>query len=324
MSSAIPTAAGVAVTVRGPIPAGEMGITLPHEHLLLRHTPPEVVLDDPDLAAEEVAAFGRAGGGTVVEVTSLGIGRDPEGLQRISERAGVHVIMGSGYYKFRWHPPDMPGKTVADIEEEIVRDLTVGAGDTGIRAGVIGEVGISEFLEPNEEKALTASARAHLRTGAAINLHVHLIDKREEEALRMRVLDILEREGVGLNRVIVSHCEGGDADPAYHERIARRGAYVEYDLFGMDALRGLPIPDYESEARILRRLIDRGLLNRILVSQDICYRKLLRRNGGWGYAHLLKDAVPRLSAAGVSESEIRAITVENPRTVFPFWIGGGR
>lgn len=320
MDDVATTPGGELITVRGAVPAAQMGITLPHEHLLIRHTVPDVVLDDLDLVATELSSLARAGGRTVVEVTSVGIGRDPRGLRQLSERTDLHVVMGSGYYKFRWHPTGVARMSVEDIEEEIVRDITVGVADTGIRAGVIGEVGVSEFLEDNEEKSLVASARAQLRTGAAINLHVHLTDKREEEALRMRVLDIVEGQGVDLGRVIVSHCEG-DGEPAYHERLAHRGVCLEYDLFGTEALGGLPVPSYRTEARLLRRLVDRGLLDQLLISHDICHGRQLERHGGWGYAHILTDAAPRLLAQGIAPSELRAIMVDNPRRVFPLRVG---
>ena len=309
---------GKVMTVTGPIEADEMGVTLPHEHLLLHHTPPPVVLSDADAAAEELKAYAAAGGRTVVEVTSVGIRRDPVGLRYISEKSGVQIVMGCGYYKFRWHPPGMDRKTVPEIAGEMVKDITEGADGTGIRAGVIGEVGVSEILTANEEKSLIASAHAQVETGAAINLHIHLIDKAKEEDLRMRVLDLLEGEGVDLNRVMMSHCEAGEDAVVYHVRIASRGVYVEYDLFGMAALTGSDLPVYEKESVAIKALIERGFLEKILISQDVCYAKLLTRNGGWGYAHILNDVVPRFVANGITEAEIQAMMVENPRRVFPF------
>ena len=309
---------GKVMTVAGPIEADEMGVTLPHEHLLLHHTPPSVVLSDADAAAEELRAYAAVGGRTVVELTSVGIRRDPVGLRYISERSGVQIVMGSGYYKFRWHPSGMDRKTVPMIAAEIVEDITVGADGTGIRAGVIGEVGVSEILAANEEKSVIASAHAQFETGAAINLHIHLIDKAKEEDLRMRVLDLLEDEGVDLNRVMMSHCEAGEDAVAYHARIASRGVYVEYDLFGMAALIGADLPAYEKESAAIKKLIERGFLEKILISQDVCYARLLTRNGGWGYAHILNDVAPRFVANGITQTEVQMMMVGNPRRVFPF------
>ena len=315
---------GKLITVLGPVEPDAMGITLPHEHLLIRHTPPEVMLTDPDLAAEELGAFARAGGTTLIDVTSKGIGRDPESLRHISQQTGVHIVMAASYYKKAWHPPEMDQLSAEEIEEEIVSDVLDGVGDTGIRAGdtriragVIGEVGVTDSLTGNERKAVIASARAQHRTGAAMNFHIHLLDKPAEEDLRMRALDLVESEGADPNRVVMSHFEPADESLDYHERIARRGAYIEYDLFGMAARSGTDIPDYRMESLFLRKLIDRGLLDRILISQDICYSQLLVVNGGWGYAHILEHVVPRFLANGIADSEIEAVMVTNPRRVFP-------
>ena len=141
---------GNVMTVTGPIAADAMGITLPHEHLLLHHTPDTVVLSDPDLAADELMRFAGAGGRTVVEVTSRGIRRDPAGLKYIAEKTGVNIVMGSGYYKWRWHPPDMDRRTVDEISKEIIADIVhgvdgtepivgrnaVGRGDSHIRGSI--------------------------------------------------------------------------------------------------------------------------------------------------------------------------------------------
>ena len=165
---------GKVMTVTGPVDAEELGITLPHEHLLIHHTPDRVVLSDPDLAAQELMMFAGAGGRTVVELSNGGIGRDPAGLRYISEATGVNLVMGCGYYKCKWHPSDMEERTVDQLEEEITTDIVQGVGETGIRAGVIGEIGVTDNLSGNEEKCVIASARAQIRTGAALNFHVHL------------------------------------------------------------------------------------------------------------------------------------------------------
>ena len=232
--------------------------------------------------------------------------------------------MATSYYKKDWHRIDMDRLSVEQIEQEVVSDITCGVGDTGmradepcVRAGIIGEVGVTDSLTGNEHKVVVASARAQRRTGAAMNFHVHLLDKPAEEDLRMQVLDLVESEGGDLNRVVMSHCESAEESLDYHERIARRGAYIEYDLFGMAALAGPELPDYQMESRVFRQLIDRGLLDRILISQDICYRKLLVANGGWGYAHILKDVLPRFESNGITREEIRTMMVVNPQRVFP-------
>ncbi|MBM3235277.1 hypothetical protein FJZ31_03150 [Candidatus Poribacteria bacterium] len=324
---------GKVMTVKGPIESEEMGITLPHEHLLFYHTPDDLVLSDPVLAVEELMEFSKAGGKTVVELTNLGIRRDAMGLRYIAEKTGVNIIMGCGYYKAQWHPPDMDEKTVEEIAEEMVKDITDGVvlcsrtgqssglpsarilatSATGIRAGIIGEIGISS-LTANERKVVIAGAKAQLETGVAINLHFDIGTKEE---LRMHVLDLLEGEGVNLNRVITCHFRACLEEIDYHERMAQRGTYIEYDLFGHEA----PTPSmhkYKPESATIRELIERGFLERILISQDVCYKKCLIKNGGWGYAHILNNVVPRFKENGITDEEIRTIMVENPKRVLPF------
>jgi phosphotriesterase-related protein len=309
---------GKVMTVTGPIEAVELGVTLPHEHLLIDHTPHRVVLSDRDLAVQELMIFAGAGGHTVVELSSGGIGRDPTGLRTISEATGVNIVMGCGYYKRKWHPSDMDRRTVDQLEEEMVSDIFQGVGETGIRAGIIGEIGVTDSLEGNEEKCVIASAQAQIRTGVALNFHVHLNDKVEEEKLRTLVLDAIQCEGVDLNRVIMSHFEPDPSSVDYHHRIAQRGVYIEYDLFGMAVFKGEAIPGYEEEIAALKELIERGHLERILISQDVCFKRLLVKNGGWGYAHILNHVIPRFKTNGITEAEVHTIVEENPRRVFPF------
>ena len=184
---------GYAQTVLGAVDVNELGIAMMHEHLLmdLQHNCDEpedpkeralsrapvslenlswvflnttrnkdnMLLSDPELAIREAALFKQAGGGTLVDVTSLGIGRDPIKLRYIAEKTGLHIVMGCSYYHALFHPPEMDEKTEDDIFEEIVGDITRGVDDTGIRAGIIGEVGCNWPLYANEAKVLRASAR---------------------------------------------------------------------------------------------------------------------------------------------------------------------
>ena len=133
--------------------------------------------------------FKQAGGGTVVEVSSKGLGRDALGLKKIAESSGVNIIAGCGYYKVAGHPPDMAERSVEDVTAEIVRELESGIGDTGIRAGVIGEIATGsplydvprdvwdlrdhEDMVPDEEKVLRAAGRAHIETGAPVSVHIY-------------------------------------------------------------------------------------------------------------------------------------------------------
>ncbi|MDN5856755.1 MAG: phosphotriesterase-related protein, partial [Actinomycetia bacterium] len=160
-------------TVCGPLPPDELGFTLPHEHVFINLMPEyrgEGLLNDPDLMAHELDLFRRAGGRSLVETTSSGLGRDARGLHTVATRVGVNIVMGSGYYRDPYLPVDHIDRTNADgLSELIVHDIEEGVDDSGIRAGVIGEVGCDKwYVSAREERSLRAAAKAQLRTGLAI------------------------------------------------------------------------------------------------------------------------------------------------------------
>ena len=195
---------GKVQTVLGIIDADSLGVTLPHEHLVvdvsclfvepteatekrLAHQPVSLEnlwcirygapnldnwkLQDEEIAIREASFFKRAGGDTIVDPSNIGLGRDPLALAHVSRATGLNVIMGSGYYVAPSHPADMDSKTEEDICAEIVREVTEGVADTGIRAGIIGEIGCSWPLTHNEEKVLRAAANAQRQTGAPLMIH---------------------------------------------------------------------------------------------------------------------------------------------------------
>lgn len=129
------------------------------------------MLLDEGTAIEEANLYVRVGGKTIVDATSMGIGRDPLGLARIARATGLNIIMGSSYYVAKVHPSGMDEKSVEELAEEIIRDVTEGVGDTGIKAGIIGEVGCTWPWTDNERKVVHASALAQQHTGAPLLIH---------------------------------------------------------------------------------------------------------------------------------------------------------
>ena len=254
---------GKVMTVLGPVEPDTLGVTLTHEHLLIDlrvwceepedeeqkafvRAPVEMatlgairrepfgnldncVLDDTALAIEELRRFKTAGGGSVVDCTNNGLGRTPLALVEIAQATEISIVMGSGYYIGRSHPYDMVDRSVEIIADEIESDLMQGVADTGVRSGLIGEIGTSFKVRENEQKVLRAAARAQRRTGAPISVHLLPWQKNGVE-----VLDILEGEGANPHQVILCHLSPTSGDLAYHTTLAKRGAYVEYDFFGME------------------------------------------------------------------------------------------
>jgi phosphotriesterase-related protein len=301
-------------TVLGPIDPATLGWALPHEHtaIALWHIPNrwdywELRRDEP-VIREELAAFQAAGGGAVVDLTLDGVGRDPAWLAGLARATELHLVMGAGWYRGAHYPPEalIDRRSVDALADDIVRDATVGVGETGIRAGIIGEIGTDKpWISAQEERVHRAAARAARRTGLAITTHA------VQSTVGLDQLAVFETEGADLSRVVIGHA---DSNPSleYHLAIVERSASVEFDFLGMSFT---PL-ERHGEGRIvdnLRELLARGHVERILLSQDVCHDSQLRRYGGNGYTYLAETFLPRLRAAGVSDDEIRTITLDNPR-----------
>jgi phosphotriesterase-related protein len=192
----------------------------------------------------------------------------------------------------------------------------VGVDGTGLRAGVIGEVGLSRPRTATEGRVLQAAARAQRRTGAAISIHFDVHAPLEEHT---SALDVLAREGADLGRVALGHFVPKKAALDHFKAIAQRGCFVQFDLFGHEAwlAPGGWGASVEEQLETVKLCVDEGLVRHLLVSQDVCHKKQLTANGGRGYAYILEDLVPRLRQLGITDQERRTIMEENPRRLFP-------
>lgn len=328
-------------TVLGPIDPAALGPTLMHEHLLCDLTPlarrgrglPEVEitldnafdvtwrpgdhhgnhrLQDVSVAAREAVRFRAAGGGTIVDVTTGGIVPDPTGLAIVAREAGVHVVLGAGFYVEPFLDAETLALSTEAIADIILAQLTEGAWGTAIRCGIIGEIGCSWPLTAFERRSLQAGARAQGRTGAAITIHPGRDRTAPDE-----ILDVLETEGADLSRVVIGHMDRTLLDVADVVALARRGCVVEYDFFGIEQsqywLGTLDLPTDWMRLNALRALFEAGLGDRVLASHDICTRSRLQQHGGHGYGHLLRNVVPLMRERGFAQSEIDQVLVETPR-----------
>jgi phosphotriesterase-related protein len=342
------------MTVRGLVPVSELGVTLPHEHLLIdlsayvdelaRLHPSETIddeitlgsldairrnpygnrtnclLDSRDLAIRELQFFKEAGGRTVVDATNPDIGSDPEALRAISEATDIHIVAGCGHYIHFAHPPNFSERTVDELAESLVDEIENGLMGTSVRPGMIGEIGTTSPMHPDEEKMLRAAARAHLRTGLTISVHVHPPKRSAHEAL-----DVLEEEGVALNRVVLDHVDsalahsdiGFEDAVSYHRSLAIRGAWVEFDLCGnsgffTDGTNSWWLPSDRERCMAIAQLVHDGHAGSLLISQDVGHKHYLREYGGWGYAHVLTTFKDMLESFGVDAATHERITVKNP------------
>ena len=342
---------GMAHTVLGPVSPDDLGPTTTHEHLLIdfkmMFRPPSeaserpkafepvtlqnlgwvsydpfrsqdnLELLDEETAIDEVQRFKAAGGRTIVEATTFGIGRDPHGLVRIARATGVNIVMGAGYYVDAVHPNDMDDKSDSEIADEIVAQLTTGVDDTGVRAGIIGELGCTWPLTDNERKVLRGGARAQRETGAAILIHPG-----RDPAAPFEVLDVLAEAGADTRRVIIGHLDRTIADVDILLELARRGPYLEYDLFGWEVSNYSPsdmdMPNDAQRIAFIERLVQEGHADQVVIAHDMCFKSRLASYGGHGYSHILENIVPRMRARGIPEGDIDSIVVANPARVLTY------
>ena len=303
-------------TVLGPIEPAHLGVTLMHEHTLVDawewggRLGYDSTVDDEELLVEELACYRDAGGSALVDVTPIGLRRDPSGMRRLAQATGLHIIMGCGWYRERVYPAYIHELSTNALADMLVKELEEGV-EGGIRPGIIGEIGTERFhVTPAEEKVFRAAARAQRETGATVTTHTtHFGDLAHEQ------MDILMEEGVPPERIVIGHL--GERRGVKGElAIAERGVYVEIDHVGRAASAGTQ-PEWR-RARNVAELVQAGYLERVLISMDICANSLLHWNGGHGFDYLLTTFVPLLREEGLTEEQIRIILVDNPIRVLDF------
>ncbi len=274
-----------------------------------------LILGDVNVAMDELRHFHGAGGDTMVDATSIGIGPDPEALRYISRNTGVNIIAGCGYYYADTHPADMDERTIDQLTAEILTGLNDGLYGTQIRAGVIGEIGTSPVAHPNEVKVLIASANAYAETGVGIIVHTYPWG---QEGLK--VVDVLTKHGVPPHKININHIDV-EIDMDYCRKLADTGAMLEFDNFGKEFYiekryrgfaGGVFARDIE-RVRVIKTLIEAGYLSNILLACDVCLKNLLRTYGGWGYDHVLTNIVPMMLDEGISQAQIDTMLRDNPK-----------
>ena len=329
------------MTVRGPVPADELGLTLFHEHLHMDATP---LLDvhgyrsdaarpfDAEAAAEarwnpgshpdnyrftqdalvatELGRFRDVGGRTVVEQTPPALGRDPRALHRIATDSRIHVIMGAGHYLAATHEPWVASASEDAIADALIAEARDGVGHVGIRPGILGEIGTSIPVQPAEVRVLRATARAALASGLAVSVHLHPWGRTGRDALAP-----LLAEGLAPDRIALGHLTTAHDDEPYIRGLADTGARLAFDLFGFDhSLIGVGRwpPSDADVADTVARLFAAGHGSQVLISHDIGVRTRLVAYGSWGYAHIPMHVVPLLKERGMSDRDIHELLVTNP------------
>ena len=311
-------------TVRGQVDGSALGRVLMHEHVFVlneeyRRNYPES-WDEEDRFVDAVSRLRELkarGIDTIVDPTVLGLGRDVARLTRINEHVDINIVVATGVYTlrdvpflFQYHGPGTLLGGPEPMVELFERDLTKGIANTGVKAAVL-KCAVEDELTPGVERVMVAVAEAHKRTGAPIIVHTSPVARTGSAAL-----DVFLREGVASEALLLSH-SNDTADVDYLTELADSGAYLGMDRFGIDIL--LP---FEDRVQTLVSLVDKGLAERMVLSQDAsCHidwfppgvREAALPN--WRYTHIVDDVLPALRAAGVGERDIELMLVANPRRI---------
>jgi phosphotriesterase-related protein len=336
------------MTVTGPLAASELGRTLIHEHLVVdatagHWTPPEpwkqryrdakvtpdiawvlredpfccldnCTLDDVDGVVDELGHFLAAGGRSVVDATCEGMGRDPAALVEISRRTGLNIVMGAGWYLSKTHPDWVKDASIDQLTEHLLHDFEQGPDDTGVRPGLIGEIGVSAAFTRGEERCLRAAARAQVATGVPLMVHLPGWQRPGH-----RVLDIANEEGVRSEAVVLCHINPSDGDPDYQASLAARGAWLEFDMVGMGfyyADQDGQSPSADDDATAIARLVDAGYARQVLLSHDVFLKNMWTRYGGNGFGYVPLLFLDRLVRHGIPRPVAEAMIDQHPTTVF--------
>lgn len=323
-------------TVLGPVDPADLGLVMPHEHLISLVPGPWLsggTVDDPvEIAVAALQGIRDLGFGTVVDLSPYGVvGRDDDGhslglLQEISRRSGLHVVAGSSVYLEPYSPQWALDADVDAMHARFVADATAGVGDSGIRVGILGEqaTGLGE-ITAHEEKCLRAAARACRDTGLALNTHT------THGTMALEQVEILREEGMDPSRVVIGHMDI-HPDLSYVKQVLDTGVSVAFDTIGKQfwdfVLAPLPADPPEGEfekrayyrsdrsrARGLATLVAEGYADRILLSLDMTGAEVYLNgatHGQSGYSYLGRTFVPMARDLGVPEDALHQMLARNP------------
>jgi phosphotriesterase-related protein len=309
----MPTVPGVL----GPIDTADLGFTLMHEHIMIANWSMRQAFADwvdtedvIEYASGELAKAKEVGVRTVVDLTPINIGRDIHVIRETAERAGVNVIAATGLYYTE--EPWLESWPAEKLVEWLIRDLRDGIQGTNVRAGMVKCATHHAGVTPVNRKLLDVAAQLHRETGVPISTHT---DVNNRSGLAQQ--DVFEEAGVDLSRVVIGHC-GDSQDVEYLGAILERGSFIGMDRFGLDMI--LPT---EQRVGVIAELCRNGYAGQMVLSHDACCHidffpdpRIGAMLPNWNFRHVPCDVVPALRKNGVSEEQIRAMTVDNPRRIF--------
>ncbi|CAL8313046.1 N-acetyltaurine hydrolase [Gadus morhua] len=341
---------GKVLTVLGPIDPDQLGRTMTHEHLTMTFEccyfspPPGDQVENPfqmqhmfwlrqnpygnhenlllkqenSAVREELLAYKKAGGGAMVENTTTGIDRDLPTIRQMSKETGVHVIGGAGYYVDATHTEATKRMTVEELSVVMADEVLHGADGTGIRCGVIGEIGCSWPITDSEKKVLRATAHAQAQLGCPVIIHPGRNPTAPAEVVR-----VLREAGGDIGKTVMSHLDRTIFDHGELVEFAKEGCYLEYDLFGTEMLDypydlSVDMPSDSQRVQALGVLVKEGYEDHIVVAHDIHTKNRLTKYGGHGYSHILKSIVPKMLRRGFTQAQVDKILIANPKRWLTF------
>ena len=309
-------------TVLGDIPPEPWGITNAHAHLVGgadTSKPPFDTTDATELimrledSLPELEDFARAGGFCLVDLTPMGMGRDPDALVRASEESGVHIVMGTGIYHETHHPEAIAALTDEGIAEILIREITEGVEGSDVRAGIIGEQGtFTGPMTEGEAVVFRASAMAAIETGVAVTTHTHL----GRNALDQ--IDVLVSQGLAPDRIVIGHLDDGEPDLDLIREIIARGAWAQFDDIGYEYYTErlkIQMTTDVVRARKLAQLAEEGLTGHVILASDFGMQRHLQARGGPGLV-VLADGFRRTALGeGVPVEVLDQCMITNPATI---------
>jgi phosphotriesterase-related protein len=301
------------MSVTGQIFASQLGMTLPHEHVMVdfigaAEAGPHRYDRDEVFAAvlPHLQKIRDLGCRSLIECTPAYLARDPQLLARLSRASGVQILTNTGYYGARddQHlPPHAFTESAAQLADRWTREWTHGIDDTGIRPGFL-KIGVDRGpLSEIDAKLVAAAALCHKQTGLTIACHTGPAEAAFQE------LDALKENGVRSSALIWVHA-GSEKDKRRHVDFAKRGGWVSFD--------GVSERRFELHVQLVAHMKHAGLLDRVIVSQDAGWYRVGEPGGGAfrPFDMLITDFLPALKKAGLSDGDIRQLTVTNPARAF--------
>lgn len=281
------------------------GYTLMHEHMTIDLTPGDLGTTSFALLCRDLKMVYDHGVRNIVDLTNQSMGRNPEYVKRLMDTTGINIILSTGYYLERYLGESVAGRSVSELTEQAMDDLTYGIGDTDYCAGVIGEIAWShEGPFEMEKTAWQAMSAAALRTGAVVSTHPSRGIQQIPQA------EYLIGRGIKPNKIVIGHIEFYPNDDSL-KKLLKKGVYIGLDMVGK---LGKERDEYRADT--VRKVKDWGCLSQLVLSLDLCRKEDLRAAGSYGYVYLFDTFIPMLKERGITGEEIDLMLKENPARIF--------